>query len=734
MKNNKLYIQMFSIHGLLRGKNLELGRDADTGGQVLYVTELAKHLSQLPNIERIDLFTRLISDKTTSDDYSVPIESVSEKFRIIRIRCGGLKYMRKELLWSHLDEYVDKIIKFIKRQNRIPDIFHGHYADAGYVANVLSQFFGSPFVFTGHSLGQSKLQRLKHDGMKEDDIIKKFKIDHRISVEENLLENADLVITSTHQEIQKQYGLYHNKDVPNYRVIPPGLNLEKFYPFYHNQLPDFPRDEQLMYAQASLLEELNRFLIHPDKPLILTLCRPDKRKNISGLVKAYGEDRELQAIANLAIFAGIRKNIVEMEDNERGVLTDMLLLMDKYDLYGKMAIPKTHEFEHEVPELYRLTAEKRGVFVNSALTEPFGLTLIEAGACGLPLVATNDGGPQDILANLKNGILVDPTNTEEISQAIIDILTNTEKWKQFSKNGVMNAQKHYTWEAHVKKYTNTIKKLAKPGIKKDFQEKIPRQPIGARLTRLNYFLITDIDNTLLGGEKKDLTDFFNILKENCRYFGFGVATGRSVDSAAEILKKHDVPQPDLIISSVGTEIYYGKNLFYDPGWDAHLSNKWERKKIQKTLDQLDFLTYQEDQHQRKFKISYYMEPSKDHLTEIHDLLVRNKCRYNLVYSGNKYLDIIPYRASKGKAIRYISYKWEIPINHIMTCGDSGNDEEMLRGELPGVVVGNYEKEMEPLKGLRKIYFAKNEYAAGIIEGLEHYGLLREAKQQRRKKT
>lgn len=733
MKNDKLYIQMFSIHGLVRGKNLELGRDADTGGQVLYVVELAKHMSQLENVERIDLFTRLISGKTTSDDYAVPIEKVTEKFRIIRIRCGGLKYIRKELLWPHLDEYVDKTIKFIKRQNRIPDIFHGHYADAGYAANVLSQFFGSPFVFTGHSLGRSKFQRLKHNGMKEIDIIKKFKIDHRINVEESVLDNADLVITSTNQEIQKQYGLYQNKTVPKFQVIPPGLNLEKFYPFYHNQLPDFPRDEQLMYAQASLLEELNRFLIQPDKPLILTLCRPDKRKNISGLVKAYGEDRELQAIANLAIFAGIRKNILEMEENERGVLTDMLLLMDKYDLYGKMAIPKTHEFEHEVPELYRLTAEKKGVFVNAALTEPFGLTLIEAAACGLPLVATNDGGPQDILANLHNGTLVNPTNTEEISGAIKDILTNPEKWKQFSKNGVMNSQKYYTWEAHVKNYANCIKKLAKPGITKDFEDKLPRQPIGARLTRLNYFLITDIDNTLIGGDKKGLVKLFHILKENCRNIGFGVATGRSVDSAADILKEHDVPMPDLIISSVGTEIYYGKNLFYDPGWDAHLLNKWDREKIQKVLDRVDFLTYQEDQHQRKFKISYYMEPSKDHLTEIHDRLVRNKCRYNLVYSGDKYLDIIPYRSSKGKAIRYISYKWEIPIDHIVTCGDSGNDEEMLKGDLLGVVVGNYEKEMEPLKGLRKIYFAKNEYAFGIIEGLEHYGLLREAKQQRRKK-
>ena len=115
MKAAKIYIQMFSIHGLVRSENMELGRDADTGGQVKYVIELAKQLSERNEIERIDLFTRLISDKAVSDDYAQPIEQVNNKFRIVRIQCGGKKYIRKELLWPHFDEYIDKTIKFIKR-------------------------------------------------------------------------------------------------------------------------------------------------------------------------------------------------------------------------------------------------------------------------------------------------------------------------------------------------------------------------------------------------------------------------------------------------------------------------------------------------------------------------------------------------------------------------------------------------------------------------------------------
>jgi sucrose-phosphate synthase len=152
-------------------------------------------------------------------------------------------------------------------------------------------------------------------------------------------------------------------------------------------------------------------------------------------------------MANLAIFAGIRKDIDTMEDNERDVLTQMLLLMDKYDLYGRMAIPKRHDFEYEVPALYRIAADSRGVFVNPALTEPFGLTLLEASATGLPIVATNDGGPNDIMRNCHNGILVDPTDPAAIAAALKKLIADPEQWEACSKNGILNVREHYTWKA-----------------------------------------------------------------------------------------------------------------------------------------------------------------------------------------------------------------------------------------------------------------------------------------------
>ena len=728
MGPKKYHIQMFSIHGLLRAQNMQLGHDADTGGQIKYVVELCNALSQSDDVERVELFTRLIHDKAISEDYAKPIEQVNDKFSIVRIQCGGKKYIRKELLWPHLDEYVDKTIKYIKRQNSIPDIVHGHYPDAGYVALMLAEIFGTSFVYTGHSLGRSKKKRLTDEGMKPEVINKRYKIDHRIQMEEEVLKKADLIIASTHQEISEQYGQYHNKDIPRYQVIPPGLDVDKFYPFYRDKLSETDKEEIERYAQASMLEELNRFFMHPDRPVILSLCRPDKRKNIAGLIKAYGEDLELQSMANLAVFAGIRKDIADMEDNERDVLTEILLLMDKYDLYGKIAIPKKHDFEHEVPELYRIAAEKKGIFVNSALTEPFGLTLIEAAACGLPVIAPDDGGPRDILKNCQCGTLVDTTDTGAIARAVKQIIADSEKWKQYSKAGIMNIRKYYTWESHAVTYMKQISRIFTEQDEEKMKVAVPSDVIGRRLAGLNYFIIANIDNTLIGDGNENLPALLTLFEENREHIGFGLATGRTIDSATAFLEKHDIPLPDVLVTSVGAEIYYGKNLHSGRGWETHISAKWDREKIVALLEDFAFLKYQEAEVQRRFNISYEIEPAKDRLALVHERLLKNQCRYNLIYSQDRYVDILPYRASKGKAIRYLSYKWEIPLKNFLVCGDSGNDEEMLRGEPRGVVVGNYSPELEKLKGIRGIYFARQKYSAGILEGIERYQFIEKASQ------
>ncbi len=713
-------IQLFSLHGLVRSRNLELGRDADTGGQVKYVIELGNALSQIQGVHRVNLFTRQIEDKTVSGDYAEPEEPVNARFRIVRIQCGGRKYIRKERLWPHLDEFVDKTLKYIKRQEVLPDLVHGHYPDAGYVAQELASILGIPFVYTGHSLGRVKRERLMEEGVSEKEMIQKYHILRRIRAEEDILKTADLVITSTRQEIREQYGIYENADLAKFSAIPPGIDLGKFYPYYYDRLPETDKDELAVHARASVLEELNRFFTHPDRPLILALCRPDKRKNIEGLICAYGQDRDLQTMANLAVFAGIRKDITRMEDNEREVLTRMLLSMDKFDLYGKMAIPKKHDFEFEVPELYRIAALSKGVFVNPALTEPFGLTVLEAAASGLPVIVTRDGGAKEILQNCNCGLLVNPTNPAAIAAAIKKILVHPKKWDTFSKNGILNVRKHYSWESHGKRYLREVKALVHRVQASPMRTAKPKDAIGRRLIRLNRILITDIDNTLLGGTRRDLDLLLEAIGTHRETVGFGVATGRTLESAVNALKSAGVFPPDIVISAVGSQIHYGPTLHHGRGWEAHIAYRWEREKIAELLKAFAFLKMQDETVQRRYKISYHMSPGKDRLARIHHHLSQNRCRFNLIYSHEKYLDVLPYRASKGKAIRYLSYKWEIPLHRFLVCGDSGNDEEMLRGDPRAVVVGNYSPELEKLRHRKNIYFAKRSFAGGILEAIEHY--------------
>jgi sucrose-phosphate synthase len=717
-----LYIQLYSIHGLIRGNNLELGRDADTGGQTKYVLELAQTLSEDPRVEKIELVTRQIKDKKFSTDYSIPKEKINAKLSIIRIRCGGGKYIRKELLWNHLEEFVDKSIKYIKTVGKLPDIIHSHYADAGYVCTELTQFFGIPFIHTGHSLGRDKLRKLLSDGMDKNEIEKRFKINHRINVEENIIHFANRIITSTKQEIQNQYGDYDNTAPEKFCVIPPGVDLEKFYP-YNSRIP---LDEETAKLLQTISNQLLKFFVRIEKPLILTVCRPDKRKNITGLIKAYGEDEDLQEKANLAIFAGIREDIQEMPDNEREVLTDILLLLDKYNLYGKMAIPKRHNTQTEVPELYRIAADTGGVFTNVALTEPFGLTLIEAAASGVPVVATDDGGPRDILENCKNGMLVDVSDTKNISEAIKKIIYDKKLWLRFSEGGMKNVKKYYTWKAHVQTYLKEIEELVEKG--QDNQKVFAL--VGKKLLDAEKLIVSDIDHTLIG-EDDGLEEFIKVLNYAGNKVGFAVATGRTVDSAFSVLKEYKVPYPDIIISSVGAEIYYnyrGK-LIYSTGWEAHIKHQWNRDKIKKLLKGFELLEYQEEKNQRDFKISYYTSENPENIKKINETLIKNKVKANVIFSHGQYLDILPYRASKGKAIRYLAYRWNIPHESILVAGDSGNDREMLKGDLLGVVVANYSSELESLKGLNRVYFANREYAGGIIDGINHYNFLKLEKEK-----
>lgn len=502
-KEKKLYIVLISIHGLIRGQNMELGRDSDTGGQVKYVVELARALGTMPGVYRVDLLTRQVSAPDVDWSYGEPTEMLTPRSSddvheigessgayIVRIPFGPRdKYIAKELLWPHIQEFVDGALSHIMQMSKVlgeqiaggqpvwPVAIHGHYADAGDSAALLSGALNVPMLFTGHSLGRDKLEQLLKQGRQSrEEINATYKIMRRIEAEELALDASEVVITSTRQEIEEQWRLYDGFDVilarklrarikrgvscygrfmPRMVIIPPGME------FNHVVVHDGDIDGDIEGFEDNpaspdppIWSEIMRFFTNPRKPMILALARPDPKKNILTLVKAFGECRPLRELANLTLILGNREAIDEMSSTSAAVLTSILKLIDKYDLYGQVAYPKHHK-QSDVPEIYRLAAKTKGVFINPAFIEPFGLTLIEAAAYGLPMVATRNGGPVDIHRVLDNGLLVDPHDQNAISDALYKLVSDKQLWARCRQNGLNNIHL-FSWPEHCKTYLSRI--------------------------------------------------------------------------------------------------------------------------------------------------------------------------------------------------------------------------------------------------------------------------------------
>ena len=714
-------ILLCSIHGLFRGGALEIGRDADNGGQIIYVMELARTLSQRPEVDHVHLLTRLIDDPALSDDYAQRIEKVNDKFDIRRVSCGGKRYLMKESIWQHLDEFVTNALTHIKSENIFPDWMHSHYGDAAYVTAELSAYLHVPFVHTAHSLGKPKLAKVLDSGMEEEEAYDRYQFEARFEAENRALADAEFICTSTSMEIG-QFSGYEHFDKSEFHVIPPGIDYRRFFPYYEDKAEQPDASHELKQAKHMAKERMDRFLADPGKPLILAICRPDRKKNITGLIEAFGTDPQIQAMANLAIFAGIRGDIANMPNEAKEVLTEILLLMDKHNLYGKLAIPKQHDSEWEVPEIYRLCARQKGVFVNIAHHEPFGLTILEASACGLPIVATNNGGPNEIIPKCENGILVGPSDTPAIQAALRELLADEDRWNERSLTGVRKVDEHYSWESHVDHYLKLVKANRDDsegwGIKNI--AKLPT--VQKRLRTANKMIVSDIDGTLVSetGDYSGLEELKELIATRDNSFIFGIATGRSLDLTREVIEKHALPQPDLAIASVGSYVYYGlDHNLRDKGWEQHLAFRWDRNRIFETIARIPGLEPQEDAAQNPFKISFFTDKSFS-IDGFHAALGPLLRRVNVIFSRNRFLDILPKRASKGRAIRYLCQKWSVPLRNVIVCGDSGNDLDMFTGSARGIVVGNHAPELEPLRGMRRVHFSTQPSAGGVLDGLRHF--------------
>jgi sucrose-phosphate synthase len=596
---DRLYVVMISLHGLIRGERMELGRDSDTGGQVKYVVELARAMALHPAVHRVDLLTRLIRDPRVDPEYGVEEECLVKGrgdyggAYIVRLPCGPTaQYINKESLWPHVREFADRgvahatrMLSTLSESGRRCELYcvHGHYADAGEAAVLMCSTLDAQMAMTGHSLGRNKLDHLLNSAsMTRAEIEATYAISRRIEAEERSLDVASLVFTSTQQEIEEQWGLYDGynptlarilrfrrsvgRHMPFMKVSPPGLDFStlkvnmpedpvvKEFEKQRATLQEFdlaplsspvspspkspasprdgnkksksieagtpsssaaaandqnatsspgkrgigaasanpqsptgtaggvssptgtadsssgaggatvpsapnpsiipPRSADIIPNGPPIWQDIAKFLRNPLKPAVLAMSRPDAKKNITTLVKAFGEHAMLRELANLVLIMGNRDTIDSMAVGSQKILTQVLNLIDAHDLYGAVSYPK-HHTQADISDIYLFARETHGVFVNIALQEPFGLTVIEAAAHGVPTVATQNGGPVDIMATLHHGVVVDPTDSDAVAAALLSILTAPSTWSSMSTSGVDNIMA-YSWPAHCKRYMETM--------------------------------------------------------------------------------------------------------------------------------------------------------------------------------------------------------------------------------------------------------------------------------------
>jgi len=162
----------------------------------------------------------------------------------------------------------------------------------------------------------------------------------------------------------------------------------------------------------------------------------------------------------------------------------VLEAIDRQDLYGSVAYPKQHQ-RSQVPALYRWAARRRGLFVNPALTEPFGLTLLEAAACGLPVVATDDGGPRDILARCRNGLLAAVAERGRLAQVLEQAAAPSAPWDDWQCHGLEAVAASYSWQAHAGRYLRVAADLCGSGGRPaDLERSRPRLMAPSRLRKV----------------------------------------------------------------------------------------------------------------------------------------------------------------------------------------------------------------------------------------------------------
>lgn len=238
-------------------------------------------------------------------------------------------------------------------------------------------------------------------------------------------------------------------------------------------------------------------------------------------------------------------------------------------------------------------------------------------------------------------------------------------------------------------------------------------------------LATDMDGTFLGDTDAMHTLWARLESED---IGLLFATGRHLASIEAFYEAEKLDRRTrFCVCMVGTAIYERKGSGYvlDSRWCDSIARGWDRDAVDAVARAVDGVVLQDAVWQSPLKCSYYVEREAPAvMTQIQRRLDRAGQPARIIYSSNRFLDVIPAGAGKGLALAYLADRLGVDRRDVVTAGDSGNDEDMMQAELGfrSIIVGNAEAKLLALCG-QHIYHARAPYAAGIIEGLRRWGWL-----------
>ncbi len=455
-------IAFVNPQGNFDSRNSHLASHPDFGGQLVYVREIARALGRMGH--RVDIVTRRIVDPDWPE-FADKTDSYLDhpNVRILRISCGPPGFLEKEELWPYLGEWAEGVAQRYREEGSWPDLWTGHYADGGLCAAILGETSGVPFTFTAHSLGAWKLDLLLRDA--RDHLPEelpaadaRYNFGARIEAERTAMARSATIVTNSDAERREQYRHPAYKDAVNveddsrFAVIPPGVNFEVFDPKARSPWEDEVRD-RIGAAHERDISPNRR-----DLPSVIAWSRLDPRKNHLALVRAFAGNPELRDRANLLVITrGLEDPLRdggtggEATVEQRSIIEAMISEIDGSGLWGCVSAFSLSG-QSTLAALYRWGAETGSVFCLPAEYEPFGLTVVEAMAVGLPVVATRNGGPHETTDEGRAGLLVDPHDPSDIARELLRLLTSRETWQKFAGRGHKRAREHYSWDRAAEGY------------------------------------------------------------------------------------------------------------------------------------------------------------------------------------------------------------------------------------------------------------------------------------------